>query len=75
MAELGLKDLSRDLQMNCAISFCFYVYLMHYTCAVRFDVMENLKKNLETKQGLSNSRITGHQSNHIKPAAPSIFIA
>ena len=42
--ELGLKDSSRDLQANCAISFCFHLYLMLYACAVRFDVTGNLKK-------------------------------
>jgi len=41
--QLGLKDSSRDLQINCVISF-FYLYLMFYACAVRFDVMRNLVK-------------------------------
>ena len=39
---LGLKDLSNDLQVNCVISFYFYLYLMFHTCAVRFDVTKNL---------------------------------
>jgi len=30
MKYLDLKDLSRDLQANCVISFCFYLYLMFY---------------------------------------------
>jgi len=46
MDELGSKDSSRDLQLNCVISFCFYLYLMFYACAARFDVMENLKNFL-----------------------------
>ena len=37
---MGLKDPSRDLQINCAISFCFHLYLMLYECAARFDVTE-----------------------------------
>ena len=36
--ELGLKDSSRKLQTNCAISFCFLLYLVLHTCAIRFDV-------------------------------------
>ena len=44
MEQLGLKDSSRDLQVNCAISYLFYVYLMFYVCAIRFDVMENFVK-------------------------------
>ena len=40
---LGLKDSSRGLQMNCANSFCFYVYLILHACAVRFDVTKNLE--------------------------------
>jgi len=44
MEQLGLKDSSRDLQVNCAISYLFYLYLMFYACAVRFDVMGNLVK-------------------------------
>jgi len=46
MEQLGLKDLSRDLQVNCAISFYFYLYLILHACAARFDVTENLKKFL-----------------------------
>ena len=46
MEQLGLKDLSRDLQANCAISFYFHLYLMFHTCAARFDVMVNLEKFL-----------------------------
>jgi len=40
---LDLKDLSRGLQMNCANSFCFHVYLMLHACAGRFDVTGNLE--------------------------------
>jgi hypothetical protein len=29
--------------MNCAISFCFYVYLIHYAYVARFNVIENLE--------------------------------
>ena len=44
MEQLGLKDSSRDLQVNCAISYLFYLHLMFYACAARFDVMGNLVK-------------------------------
>ena len=43
MDYLGLKDSSRQLQANCAISYSFYLYLMLHACAVRFDVTENLE--------------------------------
>jgi len=46
MKQLDLKYLSRDLQINCAISYFFYLYLMFHACAVRFDVMGNLVKFL-----------------------------
>jgi len=42
--QLGLKDSSRDLQINSAISYLFYLYLMFHVCAARFDVMGNLVK-------------------------------
>ena len=42
--QLCLNDSSHDLQTNCAISFYFYLYLMFYVCAARFDVTENLEK-------------------------------
>ena len=54
-----LKRLSRDLQSNRAISFCFHIYLMLHTCAARFDVTENLEKFFVfgwTKQGLTWSQ-------------------
>jgi len=38
-----LKNSSRYLQANYAISFYFYLYLMLYTCAVRFDVIKNFE--------------------------------
>ena len=44
MEQLGLKDSSCDLQVNCAISYLFYLHLMFHVCAARFDVMENLVK-------------------------------
>jgi len=44
MEQLGLKDLSRDLQVNYAISYLFYLYLMFHAYVARFDVMENLVK-------------------------------
>jgi len=40
------KDLSRDLQINCAISFYFCLYLMFHACVQRFDVMKNLENIL-----------------------------
>ena len=51
--QLDLKDLFRDLQVNCAISYLFYLYLMFHTCVVRFDGMENLVKFWVFKQDLS----------------------
>ena len=44
MEKLDLKDSSRDLQVNCTISYLFYLYLMFHACAARFDVMGNLVK-------------------------------
>jgi len=44
MDYLGLKDLSRQLRANCAISYSFYLRLMLHACAARFDVTENLGK-------------------------------
>jgi hypothetical protein len=44
MKQLGLKNLSRDLQINCAISYLFYLYLMFHTYAARFDIIGNLVK-------------------------------
>ena len=41
---LGLKDSPRQLRANCAINYSFYLHLMLYACAARFDVTENLKK-------------------------------
>ena len=46
MEYLGLKDSSHDLQINCAISFYFYLYLMLHACVTRFDVTGNLEKIL-----------------------------
>ena len=43
MDYLGLKDSSRQLRTNCAISYSFYLHLMLYVCATRFDVTENLE--------------------------------
>ena len=40
--RLGSKDLSRDLQLNCVISFYFRLYLLFRACGARFDVTENL---------------------------------
>ena len=44
MDYLGLKDSSRQLRTNCAISYSFYLHLMLHACAARFDVTENLGK-------------------------------
>jgi hypothetical protein len=46
MDYLGSKDSSRDLLANCAISFCFRLYLLFHACATRFDVTGNLEKFL-----------------------------
>ena len=44
--QLGLKNSSRDLHANCAISFYFYLYLILHACVVRFDVTKNLENFL-----------------------------
>jgi hypothetical protein len=44
MKQLDLKDSSRDLQVNCAISYLFYLYLMLHVCVVKFNVIKNLVK-------------------------------
>jgi hypothetical protein len=41
---LGLKIPSLDLQINCAINFYFYLYLMLHACTSKFDVTENFEK-------------------------------
>jgi len=46
MYQLGSKDSSRDLQVNCVISFYFRLYLMLYICAKKFDVTENFENFL-----------------------------
>ena len=38
--------------MNCANSFCFYVYLILHACAARFDVTGNLEKFCELNKAL-----------------------
>ena len=43
MDYLGLKDSSRQLRANCAISYSFYLHLMLHACATRFDVTGNLE--------------------------------
>ena len=42
----ALKDSSHNLQINCAISFYFHLYLITHARAVKFDMMRNLKKFL-----------------------------
>ena len=44
MDYLDLKDSSRQLRINCAISYSFYLHLMLHVYAARFDVTENLEK-------------------------------
>jgi hypothetical protein len=39
----GSKGLSHKLQVNYAISYFFYLYLMLYAWPARFNVTENLK--------------------------------
>jgi hypothetical protein len=48
--------LSHDLQANCAISFCFHLYLMLHACAARFDVTKNFKKFLIFLDELNNNQ-------------------
>ena len=44
MDYLGLKDSSRQLRANCAISYSFYLHLMLHAYAARFDMTKNLEK-------------------------------
>ena len=44
MEQLGLKDSSLDLQLNYAISYLFYLYLMFHVYATKFDVTRNFVK-------------------------------
>jgi len=44
MDYLDLKDLSRQLRVNYAISYSFYLHLVFHACAARFDVTGNLEK-------------------------------
>jgi len=37
------KVSSHELQINCAISYFFYLYFVLHACAIRFDVTKNLK--------------------------------
>ena len=41
-----MEDSSRDLQVNCAISFYFRLYLVLHACAAKIDVTENFEKFL-----------------------------
>ena len=40
MEYLGLKDSSRDSQLNCVISLFFYLHLMFHACVQKFDGMD-----------------------------------
>ena len=44
--QLGSKNSSRNLQVDCIISFYFCLCLMIHACAARFDVTRNLEKFL-----------------------------
>ena len=55
--------MSRDLQLNCVISFYFCLYLiMLYACAARFDVTENFWGKLNNARMLLD-RATDDQMN------------
>ena len=43
---LGLKDSSRDLQVNYIISFYFHIYLVLHAYAAKFNMMKNFEKFL-----------------------------
>ena len=43
MDYLSLKDSSRQLRVNYAISYSFYLHLIFHVCAVKFDVTRNLE--------------------------------
>ena len=59
---LDLKDLSRGLQMNCANSFCFHVYLILHACAERFDVTGNLENFWQLGHSCSGRRPRGRRA-------------
>jgi len=48
LSNYGLTMIKRfvDLQVNCAISFYFRLYLMLHACVERFDVTGNLENFL-----------------------------
>ena len=74
--QLGLKDSSRDLQINGIISYLFYLYLMFHTYTAIFDVMENLVKFWVfgcTKQGLSLDKINLKLSRQVAVLRASFF--
>ena len=70
MDYLGLKDSSRQLQANCAISYSFYLHLMLYACAVRFDVTENLE-NFWFLGGISTGPKRGLNRTFLRLLTPS----
>jgi len=41
------KDSSRKLQVNYAIIYFFYLYLMLYACVIKFNVIRNFEKFLD----------------------------
>jgi hypothetical protein len=60
MDQLGLKDSSRDFQLNCVISYFLPIFNTPYK-RLKIDVMERVKKLgtlRQTKQGASLFLVT-----------------
>ena len=57
MDYLVLKDSSRQLHVNCVISYSFYLHLMLHLYAARFDVTSNLRKFLDFGWDLNRALI------------------
>jgi len=61
---LSNHEVSRDLQVNYAISFYFHLYLVLYTCAERFDATENLEKFLVFGYRPAAPGLLGNRGSH-----------
>ena len=72
--------MSRKLQANNVISYCFYLYLILHVYAARFDITKKSKKKfaifLGTKQNLiTSSDKKSHEPTHIAQNAKKMYDA